>query len=289
VTAPAPADALTVGLVQLCVSDDPAQNLPQTQALIGEAAAGGAHLVLTPECTNLIAQNRDWQAEIVRREADDPTLRALREQAAGLGIWLLIGSLALRPDAETAGDGDARLVNRSLLIAPDGGLAARYDKIHMFDVTISDSESYCESRSYRPGTRAVLAPNPVPFGLSICYDLRFPHLYRALAQAGAQVLTVPSAFNDTTGAAHWHSLLRARAIETGCFVLAPAQTGRHEALHGGGGRRSFGHSLAVSPWGDVLLDLGENPGVGIITLDLQAVARSRSRIPSLTDQAFEMP
>ncbi len=279
---------LTAGLVQLTAGDDPVENLPRTQALIAEAAGRGAGFVLTPECTNLIAADRDWQRQVVSDEAGDQTLSALRRQAAGLGIWLLIGSLALR-----SGDpDDPRLVNRSFLIAPDGGIVARYDKIHMFDVTISETESYTESRAYRPGGRAVLGQGPVPVGMSICYDLRFPHLYRALARAGAQVLVVPAAFNDTTGAAHWHVLLRARAIETGAFVLAPAQCGTHAAEHAAKPRirRSFGHSLAVSPWGEVLCDAGEEPGVSILKLDLSEVGKARSRIPAiLADQPFEIP
>ncbi|MFD1794655.1 carbon-nitrogen hydrolase family protein [Paracoccus aurantiacus] len=279
---------MTVGLVQLSVGDDPARNLPVAQALIAEAAGGGANFVLTPECTNLIAAGREWQQQVVTTEADDQTLHALRAQAAELGIWLLVGSLAIRADVP----GDTRLANRSFLIGPDGAITARYDKIHMFDVTISDSESYAESDSYRPGTRAVLADGPARIGMSVCYDLRFPALYRALSQAGADILAVPSAFNDTTGAAHWHTLLRARAIETGSFVLAPAQCGAHRVDHTETSRirRSYGHSLAVSPWGEVLSDAGEEPGVSILKLDLQEVAAARSRIPSLcSDRPFEAP
>ena len=282
------APALIAGLVQLSVGDDPAVNLPVTQALIAEAAQAGAKFVLTPECTNLIAGDRNWQAQVLRPQTTDPTLEALRAQAAGLGIWLLIGSLALKSDDPA----EPRFVNRSFLIGPDGGIAAQYDKIHMFDVTISDSESYRESAAYRPGDRAVLAKGPASLGLSICYDLRFPHLYRALAQAGAQVLTVPAAFNDTTGAAHWHVLLRARAIETGCFVLAPAQCGQHAIGPGRQARprRSYGHSLAVSPWGEIIADAGELPGVTIVTLDLNETGKARSRIPALSaQQPFEAP
>ncbi|MDO5606559.1 MAG: carbon-nitrogen hydrolase family protein [Paracoccus sp. (in: a-proteobacteria)] len=323
------AQPLTIGLIQTSVCDDVAANLEQSRALIAQAADGGASLVLTPECTNIISGDRDWQARALRVEGDDPTLAALRQQAADLGIWLLIGSLSLRADEAAgagpgegagggpgdavaaergagegrgsgrqasrggaAGPGDGRFVNRSLLIAPDGGIAARYDKIHMFDVTVSDKEAYRESASYRPGRRAVVASGPVKLGLSICYDVRFAHLYRALGQAGAQILTVPAAFNDTTGAAHWHVLLRARAIETGCFVLAPAQCGLHGVCHGRGParRRSYGHSLIVSPWGEVLLDAGESVGAHVVTLDLAEVGKARSRIPAiLTQQPFENP
>lgn len=281
-------DRLTAGLVQLSVGDDPAANLSVTTALVAEAAAQGAQFVLTPECTNLISADRDWQAQTLQPEGADPTLHALRAQAAELGIWLLIGSLALKLDDPT----EPRFANRSFLIAPDGRIAARYDKIHMFDVTISDTESYRESAAYRPGAQAVLAMGPAPIGLSICYDLRFPHLFRSLAQAGAGILTIPAAFNDTTGVAHWHVLLRARAIETGCFVLAPAQCGQHAANHGKAGRirRSFGHSLAVSPWGEVLAEAGDAPGTTIVTLDLQQIAKARSRIPAFAgNQPFGAP
>ena len=269
---------MKAALIQLSVGDDPAVNLPGTLAYLREAAGRGATLVLTPEATNLLSPNRSWQAEMLRPEADDPTLASLRAEARDLGVWLSIGSLALRHDdpAET------RFVNRSFLIAPDGRIAARYDKVHMFDVTISDSESYRESAAYRPGDRAVLAQGPAPMGLTICYDLRFPHLYRRLAKAGAQILTVPAAFNDTTGTAHWETLLRARAIETGCFVLAAAQSGTHVAAHAPHSRprRSHGHSLAVGPWGEVLADGGTAPGVTLVDLDLSAVATARARIPA---------
>ncbi len=279
---------LTAGLVQLCVSDDPGRNLPVTRDLIREAALGGAQWVLTPEATNLLGADRALQDRILHVEAEDPTLAALREDARELGIWLLIGSLTLK----TGDPAEARLANRSFLIAPDGGIRARYDKLHMFDVTISDRESYRESAAFRPGTSAVFAQGPLPIGMTICYDLRFPQLYRALAKAGAQVLTVPAAFNDTTGAAHWEVLLRARAIETGCFVLAPAQCGTHPTHFDPARppRRSHGHALAVNPWGEVLADGGTEPGVTLVALDPGAVDRARSRIPSLThDQDFTRP
>ncbi|WP_347265730.1 carbon-nitrogen hydrolase family protein [Paracoccus sp. (in: a-proteobacteria)] len=280
--------ALQAALVQLSVSDDPARNLPVTRDLIRQAAAGGAGWVLTPEATNLLGASREAQARLIQDESADPTLAALRADARDLGIWLLIGSLALKADEPE----EPRLANRSFLIAPDGSIRARYDKLHMFDVTVSATESYRESAAFRPGRRAVLAEGPLPVGLSICYDLRFAGLYRRLAQAGAGVLTVPAAFNDTTGAAHWHVLLRARAIETGCFVLAPAQCGLH-ATHldpARPPRRSFGHSLAVDPWGEVMADGGSEPGVTFVTLDPQAIVRARSRIPSLThDQDFSGP
>ena len=268
---------MRAGLVQLNVGDDPAANLPATLALIDGAVAGGAGFVLTPECTNALSGNRDHQRAVLRHEDQDETLAALRDRAAGAGIWLLIGSLGLLTH-----DADGRFANRSLLIAPDGRIAARYDKIHMFDVNVSETEVYRESAGYRPGSRAVLAGTPFArIGMTVCYDLRFPHLYRRLAQAGAQILTVPAAFNHITGAAHWHVLLRARAIETGCFVLAPAQTGCH-AEAGGKGRRTYGHSLAVAPWGEVLADAGSEPGISLVDLDLAEVARARARVPALS-------
>lgn len=280
--------SLTVGLIQLTVGDDPAVNLGPTTDLIRQAAGCGAQLVLTPEATNLLSPDRDRQRHLLRLEPDDPTLAALRAEARDLGIWLLIGSLAL-----ATGDADGRFANRSLLVDPQGNVRARYDKLHMFDVTISDTESYRESAAYRPGDRAVLTRvEDVPVGMTICYDLRFPQLYRQLAQAGARILTVPAAFNPVTGDAHWQVLLQARAIETGCFVLAPAQCGTHASPHSPDRRkrRSHGHSLVVDPWGTVLADGGTTPGCTIVSLDLQAVDRARSRIPSLThDRPFAAP
>ena len=187
-------------------------------------------------------------------------------------------------------DADGRFANRSFLIAPDGSVAARYDKIHMFDVNVSATEVYRESEGYRPGTRAVVAETPfAKIGMTVCYDVRFPALYRRLAQGGAQVITVPAAFNHITGAAHWETLLRARAIETGCFVLAPAQTGFHPEANGKG-RRTHGHSLAIAPWGEVLADAGVEPGVTLVDLDLTEVAKARGRVPSLShDRGFDGP
>ena len=280
--------SLTVGLIQLTVGDAPLTNLEQTIPLIRQAAAQGAQLVLTPEATNLLSPDRDWQRRTLRPEGRDATLSALRSEARTLGIWLLIGSLALATE-----DADGRFANRSLLIDPQGDIVARYDKLHMFDVTISDTESYRESAAYRPGDRAVVAcAADVPIGMTICYDLRFPHLYRQLAQAGARILTVPSAFNPVTGEAHWEPLLRARAIETGCFVLAPAQCGTHPTPHSPDrpARRSHGHSLVVDPWGKVLSDAGVTPGISVVSLDLTAIDRARSSIPSLThDRPFAAP
>jgi predicted amidohydrolase len=265
-------EALPVALLQLSVSDDPAANLPGTLGLVDRAAAEGARWVLTPEVTNCIAP-RSRQRALLRPEAEDPTLAGLRDRAARHGIWLLIGSLALSTD-----DPDGRFANRSFLIGPDGAIVARYDKIHMFDVDVSPTETYRESEGFRPGDRAVLAATPFGrVGMTVCYDVRFAHLYRRLAQAGAEILTVPAAFSPVTGAAHWEVLLRARAIETGAWVLAPAQTG----AHAGGSRRTHGHSLVVAPWGEVVADGGTDPGVIHARVDLAAVASARGRVPAL--------
>lgn len=276
---------MRAGLIQLSVTDDPAANLLVTLDLVRKAAEGGAGFVLTPEVTNCLSSDRAHQRAVLRHEADDLTLKALQAEAAGLQIWLLVGSLGLLTD-----DADGRFANRSFLIAPDGSIRARYDKIHMFDVNVSQTEQYRESSGYRPGARAVVIDTPFGrIGMSICYDLRFPVLFRALAQGGATILTVPAAFNDTTGAAHWESLLRARAIENGCFVLAPAQCGQHGA-HDGRTRRTHGHSLVVGPWGEILADGGSDVGVTLVDLDLDAVTRARARVPSLThDRTFEGP
>lgn len=276
---------MRVGLVQLTVSDDPAANLPQTISFVRQAAAKGASFVMTPECTNALSSSRDHQRSVFQHEDEDQTISALAKLAAELKIWVLIGSVGLKTDDE-----DGRFANRSILIDPDGQTKARYDKIHMFDVNVSETEVYRESSGYRPGSRAVVTKvEGATFGMTVCYDLRFPHLYRKLAKAGAEVLTVPAAFNHITGAAHWEPLLRARAIETGCFVLAPAQTGFHPESHGKG-RRTHGHSLVVAPWGEVLADAGQDPGVIVVDLDLDEVKRARQRVPSLIhDRDFEGP
>ena len=276
---------MRAGLVQLTVADDPAANLPVTVGLIRQAVAGGAGFVLTPELTNGLSSSRAHQRSVFRHEEADETLAALRAEAKAAGIWLLIGSLGLLTH-----DADGRFANRSFLIAPDGSVAARYDKIHMFDVNVSATEVYRESEGYRPGARAVVAETPFArLGMTVCYDVRFPALYRRLAQRGAQIITVPAAFNHITGAAHWETLLRARAIETGCFVLAPAQTGFHPEANGKG-RKTHGHSLAIAPWGEVLADAGTEPGVTLVDLDLAEVDRARGRVPSLShDRDFDGP
>ncbi len=270
---------MKTALLQLNVTDDPAKNLPVTLRMLRDAAAQDAQFVLTPEVTNCVSNNRTHQRDVLQSEEEDITLAALRDEAKSLGIWLLIGSLGLKTT-----DADGRFANRSFLIDPSGNIAARYDKIHMFDVDIDANESYRESAGYRPGDRAVLGQTPfAQIGMAICYDLRFPALFQALADAGAQILTVPAAFSPVTGAAHWHALLRARSIETGCFVLAPAQTGTHaSAAHKT--RDTYGHSLAIDPWGEVLLDAGSAPGVYFFDLNMELCAQTRRRVPSLANR-----
>ncbi|SLN57600.1 2-oxoglutaramate amidase [Roseivivax jejudonensis] len=272
-------------LIQLTSSDDPAANIATVRDVLRDAVADGAAFVLTPEVTNCVSASRTHQREVLRREGEDPTLAMLREEAARAGIWCLAGSLALQADPP-----EERFVNRSLLIGPAGEIAARYDKMHMFDVQVSETETYRESAGYAPGDRAVIADTPFGrIGLTICYDVRFPYLYRALAQAGADILTVPSAFSPATGPMHWEPLLRARAIECGAWVLAPAQTGAHEAARGRR-RETWGHSLAVSPWGEVVADGGTAPGTTFVEIDRAAVDDARAKIPALThDRAFTGP
>ena len=242
---------MKAGILQLTSTDDPSANLTATRAMMRDAVGQGVGFILTPEVTNCVSVSRRHQESVLCLEADDPTLAGLRTEAAALGVWLSIGSLALK-----TGDADGRFANRSFVINPAGDIIARYDKIHMFDVEVSEKETYRESAGYRPGAWAVTAQTPFgQLGLSICYDLRFAYLFRALAQAGADILLVPSAFSPVTGAAHWQPLLQARAIETGCYVLASAQLGDH------GGRKTYGHSMAISPWGEVLVDAGDRKSV----------------------------
>lgn len=276
---------MKAALLQLNVSDDPQANLVRTSRMVQQATDMGAAFVLTPEVTNCVSLDRDHQRAVLFHEEDDPTLAALRKMAAERQIHLLIGSLALKTD-----DADGRFANRSFLIGPDGAVLARYDKIHMFDVAISNTETFRESAGYRPGTHAVIAQTEfASIGMAVCYDMRFPKLADALVGAGAEILTYPSAFSPVTGAAHWHSLLRARAIEAGAWVLAPAQTGTHPSQTGKS-RSTYGHALAVDPWGEVILDAGEAPGVYIFDLNLEKVSEARRRIPSRDNaRAFEGP
>jgi predicted amidohydrolase len=265
--------------VQLRSSDDVNENIATASKLIREAAKAGAAFIATPENTTLMAPDGGAKLEKSFSEERDPALPAFRALAEELGVWLLIGSLAIKVS-------DTKTANRSFLIDPKGAIAARYDKIHLFDVDLPSGEKYRESNTVAGGNRAVLADLPWgKMGLTICYDLRFPRLYRKLAKAGAQILTVPSAFTETTGKAHWHVLLRARAIENGAFVIAPAQGGLHA-----NGRRTYGHSLIVAPWGEILAEGGTDPGVFLADIDMAAVAEARGRVPSLThDRDFEGP
>ena len=258
-------------MVQMCTGLLPEPSLEQGTKLIRQAAAQGADYVLTPEVSNMIQSNRKALFENLAPEEDDISLKAYRALAAELKIYLHIGSLALRASPE-------RAVNRSFLIGPDGGVIASYDKIHMFDVDLPGGESYRESANYQPGETAVIADLPWGrIGLTICYDMRFPALYRALAESGASFLTVPSAFTVKTGEAHWHTLLRARAIETGCFIFAAAQAGTHESK-----RQSYGHSLIVDPWGTILAEGdGVETGVFMANIDPSKVETARKAVPSL--------
>ncbi len=275
---------IQAALVQLNSGDDPLANLPVTLDLVSQAAEQGADFVATPEVTNIVSSSRSIQDEVLKTEQEDPTLEALKSLAEEKSIWLLIGSLALKSD-----DPKGRFVNRSFLVSPRGQIAARYDKIHMFDVEVSESESYRESAGYRPGENAVIARlGFADIGMTVCYDVRFPALYRKLSQAGASIITVPSAFSQVTGASHWHTLLRARAIENGCYVLAPAQTGVHASTRGKK-RATFGHSLAVDPWGRVLCDAGTEPGIALVEIEISRVKESRNRVPSLVhDRKYRM-
>jgi len=262
--------SLRVGLVQLRTPATHEAALAHVAPLVREAAAGGAKLILTPEGTNILQRDRGLLLPQLRRVDGDPVVGGLRALAAELSVWLDIGS-ALVVEGGKA-------VNRQLLIGPDGEIAATYDKIHMFDVDLPTGEKARESEVYAPGEAAVLADTPLgKLGLTICYDMRFPQLYRALTVAGAEVLTVPAAFTRPTGEAHWEVLLRARAIETGSFVLAAAQGGFHED-----GRGTWGHSMVVGPWGEIIAQLDhDEPGVLVADLDLAAVAKARSAIPAL--------
>jgi predicted amidohydrolase len=259
-----------VGLIQMRSCRTPQANMDAAARLIGEAKTGGADYVQTPEMTNIMEMSREKLFAAIVPEENDATLATFRELARALGLFVHVGSLAVKASADKA-------VNRSFLIDRHGEIVARYDKIHMFDVDLKGGESYRESRSYRPGELAVVSDLPWGrLGLTICYDLRFPALYRALAEAGATFLAIPSAFTRQTGEAHWHVLMRARAIENGSFVFAAAQGGDHE-----NGRATFGHSLVVDPWGRVIAEGGSEPGVIFADVDPAEVATARARVPSL--------
>ncbi|HUC11186.1 MAG TPA: carbon-nitrogen hydrolase family protein [Stellaceae bacterium] len=279
--------AFTAACIQFTAARDYQPNIEVVSDLIRRARDDGADFVLTPENTGFIEPIGRLRREKAQDEANHPALSALREVARDTGAWLLIGSLAVEISREPGiPEGERRLANRSYLIDGSGGIAARYDKIHMFDVDLAEGESYRESNAFRPGERTVLADTPWGvLGMTVCYDLRFPQLYRALAQAGAEFLAIPSSFTVPTGRAHWHVLLRSRAIENGCFVFAPAQWGEHAE-----NRRTFGHSLIVDPWGKVLADGGEGIGIVSARVDPARVAEARRMVPSLNhDRRFSPP
>ena len=265
---------MKVALIQLRTPANQAAALAQAEPLIRKAVAAGAEFVLTPECSNIVQKNRPKLFEVLATQEEDACVQGLIALAAELKIWLLIGSALVK-----RADGGA--ANRSILVGPDGRIAATYDKMHMFDVDLPTGEKARESEAYTPGEEAVIAATPFgKLGLTICYDLRFPYLYRALAKAGAEIMTIPACFTRPTGEAHWEVLMRARAIETGSFVLAPAQGGFHED-----GRGTWGRSIAVGPWGEVLaLADHDEPGFVIADLDLDAVAKARQAIPALKNE-----
>ncbi|WP_442880937.1 carbon-nitrogen hydrolase family protein [Brevundimonas sp.] len=274
---------LPIALIQTRTPDSAAAAFAHVEPLIREAAAGGAKLILTPEASNFMIRDKDRRQAALTGQDSDGAVVALRGLARELGVWLLIGSAIVR----SGHDGDDRAANRSLLIDDRGEIVSSYDKLHVFDVDLPTGERWRESATVRPGDEAVVADTPWGrLGLTICYDIRFPHLYRALAKAGAVMIAVPAAFTVPTGEAHWETMLRARAIETGCWILAPAQAGTHDD-----GRRTWGRSTVVAPWGEVAAKLDHDaPGVLFATLDFDAVDRARAAIPQLThDRDFAGP
>lgn len=295
------AESFTVACVQTNAGADPAANIDAALEGIRAAGARGADFIMLPETVGMMEPDKTALRRKAVVEDEDKALAAFCAQAAKTGAWVLVGSLVVRLDQDQAQNQaqnqpenqaqdqageEIRLANRSFLIDATGAVTARYDKIHMFDADLGGGEVYRESRAYEAGKRAVLAETPWGvLGMTICYDLRFPHLYRDLAQAGADFITVPSAFTRATGEAHWHVLLRSRAIETGCFVFAPAQCGEHA-----GGRQTFGHSLVVDPWGEILADGGEDVGVVTAEIDAAAIAAARRRVPALShDRDYQGP
>lgn len=262
---------MKIACVQMTSAQDPADNMPVIEARLRKAAALGAQLIALPETCVFMERGRKAMQARLTAQKDNPDVKQIAALTAELGVHVLIGSMVL------ASDDTPKAVNRSLLLAPDGAVAAEYDKIHMFDVTLANGETHAESANYQPGNTLGLADiGGMKLGLSICYDVRFPMLYRRLAQAGADIISVPSAFTRPTGKAHWHILLRARAIETGCFIIAPAQVGAHE-----NGRETYGHSLIVDPWGHVLAEAGDDDDLILADLDVSLVQKARAQIPAL--------
>jgi predicted amidohydrolase len=268
-----------VALIQTNSEREFAPNIAFVEQMARRAHAEGAAFITTPEIVAMFEPRKAQHLEKARPESDHPALAAFQALAADLKTWFLVGSLSIKL-------GPTTMANRSYLVGPTGEVVANYDKIHMFDVDLAGGERYRESETYKPGERAVTAELPWGrLGMTVCYDLRFPQLYRTLAQAGADFLTIPAAFTRKTGMAHWHVLMRARAIETGCFVIAPAQCGTHAE-----GRQTYGHSLVVAPWGEVLADGGEEPGVTYAEIDPAKVAEARGMVPSLRhDRSFAAP
>ncbi|MBY0621674.1 carbon-nitrogen hydrolase family protein [Sphingomonas ursincola] len=266
---------MKIAVLQMTAGIDPADNARTLVQAVRDAKAGGAEMLFTPEMSNLIDRNRARAADTIRSEGEDPVLAEVRTAAAEHGLWVHLGSLAVQGDAP-----DAKWRNRAFVIAPDGSIAARYDKIHLFDVDLASGESWRESAVYEGGEQAVAVRLPeAVLGLSICYDIRFSAVFAALSRAGADIIAVPAAFTVPTGQAHWHVLLRARAIENACFVVAAAQTGDHAD-----GRSTYGHSLVIDPWGEILLDMGDAPGLGFAELDLARIADVRARVPVIANR-----
>jgi len=278
---------MRIALAQMCSGIDPAANARLLCDYIQDAASGGAEIIFTPEMTGMLDRDRVRAETKICSEQDDPVLREAIENAKEAKIWVALGSLALKSDDAASG----KWINRSFLIDPNGNIAARYDKIHLFDVDLDTGESWRESSVYTGGEKAVIAPMiDAMLGLSICYDLRFPDLYASLTNAGANILAIPAAFTVPTGQAHWEILLRARAIESGSFVVAAAQSGHHED-----GRTTYGHSMVIDPWGDILLDMGQDLedrdlGLGFCDIDMDVVTEVRARVPALANRRkFESP
>lgn len=262
-----------IAVLQMTTGIDPAANAQAIVDAARKAAAGDARMLFTPEMSGLLDRDRARSADRITAEADDPTLGAARVAAKAAGIWIALGSIAVRR-------GDGRLANRSVLISETGEIAARYDKIHMFDVDLASGESWRESNAYAPGEQVVTAQTPLGLmGLTICYDIRFPALYEELGRQLCDVITIPAAFTVPTGSAHWHIMQRARAIEASAFVIAAAQTGTHED-----GRQTYGHSLVIDPWGEVLLDMGREQGLGFADIDLGRIEEVRRQLPSLANR-----
>ncbi|MEQ8666685.1 MAG: carbon-nitrogen hydrolase family protein [Rhodospirillales bacterium] len=274
-----------VALIQTTSGRNPDDNVRAITPMIEDAAGAGADLIMLPETVSMMESDAAQLRAKARNESYTTALAAFAETVRSLKVWLMAGSMVIAPEtgSSNASGDSAALANRSFLVGPDGEIRARYDKVHMFDVELASGERYRESANYRPGDRLVVAETPWGgLGMTVCYDLRFPHLYRALAQAGARYFSIPSAFTRPTGKAHWEVLLRARAIENGCFVFAPAQCGKHES-----GRETHGHSMIVDPWGQVLADGGESPGIVSATIDPARVASARKQVPSLNhDRPF---